>query len=299
MMKLLVSVRSVEEALLAARGGADFIDLKEPGAGALGGLPVATIRSIVAALRARGITLPVSATIGDFSMSALSEIGARVETVAACGVDFVKVGIEATAAAPAVLEWLGCCGNPVIPVFIADRGLDEALIEQAAALQFSALMVDTADKLAGCLFDVATPVALHRFIAIARGAGAQGNEGPPRGGLPPSGGQARSERAPARSRIAVHGDPARKADGEPLMKAAWTHTMAGLAGALRIEHAALLAALAPDFAGFRSAVCAGNRSSTLDPQRLHRLVQALRPHHVPTFRSVPSSSKRMCASSVR
>ena len=50
-MKLLVSVRSVEEALLAAEGGADFIDLKEPGRGALGGLPVATIREIVAALR--------------------------------------------------------------------------------------------------------------------------------------------------------------------------------------------------------------------------------------------------------
>jgi hypothetical protein len=75
--------------------------------------------------------------------------------------------------------------------------------------------------------------------------------------------------------------------------------MAGLAGALRIEHAAVLAALAPDFAGFRSAVCAGDRSGTLDPQRLHRLVQALRPIHVPAVRRSPSSSTRMRASSVR
>jgi uncharacterized protein (UPF0264 family) len=298
-MKLLVSVRSVEEALLAARGGADFIDLKEPGAGALGGLPPATIRSIVAALRVRSITLAVSATIGDFSMSALTEIGARVETVAACGVDFVKVGIEATAAAPAVLEWLARCGKPVIPVFIADRGLDEALIERAAALHFPALMVDTADKLAGNLFDVATPAGLHRFIAIARGAGAQENEAPPRGGLPPSGWRARSERAPARSRITGQGHRASKAHGEPPMQAAWGHPMAGLAGALRIEHAAVLAALAPDFAGFRSAVCGGDRSSTLDPQRLHRLVQALRPHQAPTVPGLPSSSPRMRSSSVR
>jgi len=299
MMKLLVSVRSVEEALLAARGGADFIDLKEPGAGALGGLPVATIRSIVAALRARAITLPVSATIGDFSMSALSEIGARVEAVAACGVDFVKVGIEATAAAPAVLEWLADCGKPVIPVFIADRGLDHALIEQAAALHFCALMVDTADKLAGSLFDVATPAALRRFIAIARGAGAREDEVPPRGSLPASGGRTGTERAPARWQIAGEGDPACKADGEPPIQAARAQSMAGLAGALRIEHAAMLAALAPDFVGFRSAVCAGNRSSTLDPQRLHRLVQALRPHQAPTVRCSPSSSPRMRASSVR
>ena len=46
---------------------------------------------------------------------------------------------------------------------------------------------------------------------------------------------------------------------------------------MRIGDAALLSALAPDFAGFRSAVCAGDRSGALDPQRLRRLVQALRP----------------------
>ena len=41
MTRLLVSVRSVDEALVAAAGGADFIDLKEPSQGALGGLPEA------------------------------------------------------------------------------------------------------------------------------------------------------------------------------------------------------------------------------------------------------------------
>lgn len=244
-MKLLVSVRSVDEARLAARAGADFIDLKEPGAGALGALPLAKIRAIVAALRARAAALPVSATIGDFSIAARAEIGARVEAVAACGVDYVKVGIEASAAASAVLDALARSGQPVVPVFIADRGLDDALIEQAAALHFAALMVDTADKLAGSLFDVAPPAQLRRFIAVARGAGA----------------------------------------------------MAGLAGALRIEHAGALAALAPDFVGFRSAVCAGDRSSALDAQLLQRLVQAL--PQVRTARNSPKSSERMNASSER
>ena len=67
-MKLLVSVRNVEEALLAADGGADFIDLKEPGRGALGGLPIATIREIAGALRRHGSGLDISATIGDVAM---------------------------------------------------------------------------------------------------------------------------------------------------------------------------------------------------------------------------------------
>jgi hypothetical protein len=38
MMKMLVSVRDIDEALAAAQAGADFIDLKDPAAGALGGL---------------------------------------------------------------------------------------------------------------------------------------------------------------------------------------------------------------------------------------------------------------------
>ena len=49
-MRMLVSVRDVGEARVAADGGADFIDCKEPRAGALGGLAVETIGAIVEAL---------------------------------------------------------------------------------------------------------------------------------------------------------------------------------------------------------------------------------------------------------
>jgi uncharacterized protein (UPF0264 family) len=50
---------------------------------------------------------------------------------------------------------------------------------------------------------------------------------------------------------------------------------AGLAGALRLADVPLLRELAPDFAGFRSAVCRGERGGDLCPQRLARLLQAL------------------------
>ena len=74
-MRLLVSVRSIAEARLARDGGADFIDLKEPRDGALGGLPAPTISAIVEALdddaRAHGTArLPISATIGDLPVQA-------------------------------------------------------------------------------------------------------------------------------------------------------------------------------------------------------------------------------------
>ncbi|MCL1962613.1 MAG: (5-formylfuran-3-yl)methyl phosphate synthase [Desulfovibrionaceae bacterium] len=168
---MLVSVRSIEEALLAATGGADFIDLKEPVNGALGGLPVATIRAIVRALRSQGIGLPVSATIGDLPMHDLPRILAQVQAVGACGVDYVKAGIERHPGAPGVLNALAGSGWPVVPVFIADRGLDARLLEHACALPFPALMLDTADKRASSLFDAVPLARLQGAIAQARAAG--------------------------------------------------------------------------------------------------------------------------------
>ena len=223
MTRMLVSVRSVDEALIAARGGADFIDLKEPSDGALGGLPVATISAIVAALRAHGSGLPVSATIGDLPMHALDRIRAQVDAVGACGVDYVKVGIERGPEAFAVLDSLAACDWPVVPVFIADNGLDAALIAHACALDFPGIMVDTADKLAGSLFDAVPMADLRTFVAKVRASG----------------------------------------------------RMAGAAGALRVAHIPLLQALAPDFAGFRSAVCVADRKTALCPERLAALAALL------------------------
>ena len=233
-MRMLVSVRDVPEALLAARGGADFIDLKEPREGALGGLPIATIAAIVDALHGRrrpfeaGARQLISATIGDLPMTDRAAILARVEAVAACGVDYVKVGIERTPQAAAVLDALAATGHAIVPVFIADEGLDFAQVRHACRLNFPALMVDTADKLAGSLFDLLPIAELQRFVTQVRASGA----------------------------------------------------LVGLAGALRLPQLDALQRLAPDFAGFRSAVCAGDRSGALDVDRLRALAAALNPSTV-------------------
>lgn len=240
--RMLVSVRSVDEALIAAQGGADFIDLKEPNDGALGGLHVASVRAIVTALRAQGRGLPVSATIGDLPMDALDDILAQVDAIGACGVDYVKVGIERHPGAATVLDALAASRWPVVPVFFADQGLDPARTAQACRLGFPAIMVDTADKQAGSLFELMSLAEIQAFIAQVRRSGA----------------------------------------------------MAGVSGKLRLAHVPSLQTLAPDFAGFRSAVCVGDRKDALDAECLEGVVRVMRGERDGVSRLKPAIS---CANS--
>jgi uncharacterized protein (UPF0264 family) len=62
MTALLASVRDLAEATIVVDAGCDWLDLKEPRAGALGAVPLEIVREI---LRRYQGTLPISATIGD------------------------------------------------------------------------------------------------------------------------------------------------------------------------------------------------------------------------------------------
>ena len=86
-MRLLVSVKNVEEALAALTGGADFIDAKDPAAGALGAVSLEVLRGIhstVAGLK------PVSAALGDAIDERSLERDARAYALAAASL--VKIG---------------------------------------------------------------------------------------------------------------------------------------------------------------------------------------------------------------
>lgn len=224
MTRLLVSVRDTHEALLAAEAGADFIDLKDPGVGALGGLAPDVIARIVTALRGSHPSHMISATIGDFSARQLGPILDRVAAVAACKVDYVKVGIERADGATRLLQALASCHAVVVPVFVADTGVDFGLLEAALAEDaFPAVMLDTVDKRGGSLLERVAMDVLAGFVTVARQRG----------------------------------------------------RLAGLAGALRAADLPALHALKPDFAGFRSAVCAGDRAGALDPARVQMLRRRL------------------------
>jgi uncharacterized protein (UPF0264 family) len=174
-MKLLISVRSLGEALAAAEHGADLIDLKEPQAGALGALPLRDIAAIVEVLRARYPRLRLSATVGDVHAVPAAWLQ-RVSDTAACGVDDVKVGLAPKDAA--LLARLGAlaeaglpCGARIVPVLLADDGMPTALIDRCRDLPFAALMLDTQDKAQGSLVGQRRGDELRGFVAAAQARG--------------------------------------------------------------------------------------------------------------------------------
>jgi uncharacterized protein (UPF0264 family) len=122
MTALLASVRSSAEALDAAHAGAALIDLKEPGAGSLGGVAVDEIARIVRDLRSHYPVKPISATIGDLPTGAFDEIAARVIDVSNAGVDYVKVGVTPGPDAARCLTLLASLPASVVPVLLSDDG---------------------------------------------------------------------------------------------------------------------------------------------------------------------------------
>ena len=179
-MRLLVSVVSAVEARGALAGGADIIDVKDPGEGALGA-PAPRVLSDVA--RAVGGAAPLSVALGDLPdlphTAALAARGA-----AACGADYVKVGLRgvcevdrAVAMMRAVSDAVGS-GVAVIAATYADAdALDPpaltpawlpALVERAG---IAGALVDTFVKDGRGLYGWLSESELADLVARTRTAG--------------------------------------------------------------------------------------------------------------------------------
>jgi uncharacterized protein (UPF0264 family) len=220
-VRMLASVRSAEEALVALQAGADLIDAKEPSDGVLGAVSPATLRAIVAATGGRR---PVSATVGDLPADpqALQRAARRN---AECGADFVKVGFFEQPLDLSKVRPLpsAVAGVPLIAVLFADRSPPLEAAAELAAAGWHGVMLDTANKEAGSLRDWTDRDWLADFVQRGRAAG----------------------------------------------------LLVGLAGSLREDDVRPLAALGPDYLGFRGALCAQtDREECLDPARV-RAIRAL------------------------
>lgn len=181
--KLLVSVRNLEEALLAAAAGVDIVDLKEPSAGALGGADVETWQAVAAAL---GGQTMLSAACGELRELAVAP-GTRATTLARQlprVMRYAKLGLAGCADHPEWrTTWLSVQrelsdGTDLVAVAYADHARAESPAPAAVAAwaieaRAPVMLVDTYAKAGGSLLDWLSVAELKALLKKLREAGIQ------------------------------------------------------------------------------------------------------------------------------
>ena len=174
-MRLLVSVRSAEEAKAALAGGAEIIDAKDPLQGALGAVEIGVLREIVRAVN--GVR-PVSAAMGDAGDVEL--LSARARAAAEAGAAFVKVGFAdvrdldpVRARLRGVMDGVLLSPCAVVAVAYADwhdvgAAAPSTVVTAAAAEGAMGVLVDTVRKDGAGLFRCLGHAALESLVHEAR-----------------------------------------------------------------------------------------------------------------------------------
>lgn len=150
MTQLLISVTSIEEAQIALENGADLIDLKDPGRGALGALPIVLVQAIThfVQTQTKYHGRLTSATVGDLPMQP-ALIFERVAAMVDTHVDIIKIGFfDANDFQPCidVLRPLMQAGVKLIAVLFAEYNYPAHLINVINEAGFYGVMIDTAHK---------------------------------------------------------------------------------------------------------------------------------------------------------
>ena len=168
MTGFLASVDNLQDAITVCENGADIIDLKDPSRGALGGLSIDAIHTIVDHLWEKSI---VSATIGDLDAD-VSLILEKIGQVADTGVDYVKVGMFTQAHIDNCLptfEYHARRGVQIIAVLFADIEFDiEHAVKLCRKAHLAGVMMDTAGKNAGSLLLHRSIHELANFVQLAK-----------------------------------------------------------------------------------------------------------------------------------
>jgi dihydroneopterin aldolase len=168
----LASVTTREEALLARGAGANMIDCKNPSEGALGALPLLTVRAIAKAMEGE---VPVSTTVGNVTLNPAQWQDA-IHTMTASGADIIKIGLLEPGNLQECLQAIRPLAElyPLVAVLFADQPLSQHRREDIIALlaehQFLGVMLDCNDKSSGSLTRQLKADELKSFVETAHRA---------------------------------------------------------------------------------------------------------------------------------
>lgn len=166
MTQLLISVKNIEEALLALATDVDIIDLKDPQEGALGALDLTITKQIVQ--QVNGCRL-VSATVGE-SHTSIEELIADILLRADVGVDIVKIAVSGLFMQDRFIDEIALLtktGVKLVAVFFADEAACLDVLPALKKAGFYGAMLDTRNKRKN-LLQVQPLQALHLFTQQCR-----------------------------------------------------------------------------------------------------------------------------------
>jgi uncharacterized protein (UPF0264 family) len=172
----LVSVRNVVEALAALRGGADWIDLKEPARGALGAVSAAVARDVASCVAGRA---PISAAAGELSDWARGESRELMDVE---GLSILKLGLAGCreraweAAWRAARDEIAAQGKSLAAVIYADSAAADspdarAIVRVAQHGRAGWVLLDTYDKSACSVVKMLAPDELRELLEVVRQSG--------------------------------------------------------------------------------------------------------------------------------
>ena len=233
-IKLLISIRSIEEVKVVNGLNIDIIDLKEPKNGPIGMLDFIDIKKIVLALRDNNFCGKISTTfeLNDGNLSR-NDI-AKLEDLGSVGLDYIKVGVSADGNTWENLKKftksLSKIKNRVLEnklilvLMITDKHSFKFVknISPSMVGKFSGIMIDTLDKENGSVFDIVnlTELSIIKKFALEN------------------------------------------------------NIDFGIAGSLDVSHTSLINQLQPNWAGYRGGVCLKKRSGPLSRVRLENLIDS-------------------------
>lgn len=183
-MKVLVSVVSLTEAILAVEGKADIIDIKNPSEGSLGAQYPWIIKEIAGFLQQSGALCSVA--LGDLpykpGTASLAAMGA-----AGCNVDYIKAGLygirnysEAYTMIMNIVDAVKMVNTNALVVAAGYADYNrfggigyQELSKAAKDAKAHAVMIDTAIKDGRNLFDALTFEQIKEFVDMSHDAGLQ------------------------------------------------------------------------------------------------------------------------------
>ncbi|MEP3482627.1 MAG: (5-formylfuran-3-yl)methyl phosphate synthase [Fuerstiella sp.] len=181
-VQLLVSVRNAAEAIAAANGGANIVDVKDPLQGALGFAGWQIVRSIQHALDASCI---LSAALGELSEWQATPLSKRAPSDLP-ELQFAKMGLAGQAAGNAtswVADWQAARNSlPRIKQWVAvaysdflqcDAPAPEQILEAAITTNCQVLLLDTFVKNGQTSFDHLSESELAAIVRRSHAAGIQ------------------------------------------------------------------------------------------------------------------------------